>query len=290
MRELLNSIDPLLIRIATFIIVAIFLYVSTKKILNRFYPRLQEQDKWYSIKKLVMNTIYFIIFIIFIFTFSDRFEGFYTTLGLAGAGITFALREVIVSIAGWFAILFGDFFKVGDRILLGGIKGDVVDIGIFRTTLMEIGDWVNGDQYNGRIVRVANSFIFTSPVYNYSANFQFVWDEINIPIRFGSDVKLVRKILSDVADEVVGDVSIQAKEAWYEMRKKFKLEDAKLEHQIFMVFDDNWIEFSLRYVVDIKARRITKDGLFSRLLEEIEKNKNDIELASETFEMVGNQN
>ncbi len=72
--------------------------------------------------------------------FSDRVEGFYTTLGLAGAGITFALREVIVSIAGWFAIIFGDFFKVGDRILLGGIKGDVVDIGIFRTTLMEIGD------------------------------------------------------------------------------------------------------------------------------------------------------
>lgn len=289
MQELYNSIDPLFFRIAAFIFFAIFLYVSTKKILNRFYPVLQEQNKWYSVKKLVMNTISFIIFLIFIFTFSDRFEGFYTTLGLAGAGITFALREVIVSIAGWIAILFGDFFKVGDRILLGGIKGDVVDIGIFRTTLMEIGDWVNGDQYNGRIVRVANSFIFTSPVYNYSADFHFVWDEIHIPIRFGSDFKLARKILSNVADEVVGEISAQAKESWYNMRRNFKLEDAKLEHQIFMVFDDNWIELSLRYIVDIKTRRITKDELFTRLLEEIEKHEDSIELASETYEIVSNR-
>lgn len=287
MRELINAVDPIYMQIATFIVVAVFLYTFAKKILNRFYPVLQEQDKWYSIKKVVMNTIYVVIFLIFVFTFSDRFEGFYTALGLAGAGITFALREVIVSFAGWFAILFGDFFKVGDRVLLGGIKEDVIDLGVFRTTLMEIGDWVKSDQYNGRIVRVANSFIFTSPVYNYSASFQFVWDEISIPIRFGSDVKLVKEILSDVAEEVLGDVSKQAKEAWYDMRRKFKLEDAKLEHQVFMVFNDNWIEFSLRYVVDIKSRRVVKDALFTRLLEEIEVHKKAIQLASETFEIVG---
>ncbi len=287
MREFINSIDPIYIRIAIFLIIAILLYVSSKKILNRLYPVLQEQNKWYSIKKAVMNTIYGIIFLIFVFTFSDRFEGFYTTIGLAGAGITFALREVIISFAGWFAILFGDFFKVGDRVLLGGIKGDVIDLGILRTTLMEIGDWVNSDQYNGRIVRVANSSIFTSPVFNYSASFQFVWDEIYIPIRFGSDIKVVRNILNSVADEVVGNVSKQAKEAWYDMRKKFKLENAKLEHQTFMIFNDNWIEFSLRYIVDIRARRVTKDALFTRLLEEFEKHKGVIELASETFEIVG---
>ena len=233
-----------------------------------------------------MNTIYLLIFLVFIFTFGDKFQGFYTTIGLAGAGITFALREVIVSFAGWFAILFGDFYKVGDRVLLGGIKGDVIDLGILRTTLMEIGDWVDGDQYNGRIVRVANSFIFTSPVYNYSANFQFVWDEIHVPIRFGSDVKLARSIIKKVSDDVLGDVSSQAKDAWFEMRKHFRLEDAALENQIFLTFDDNWVTLSLRYVVDIKQRRTMKDVLFTNLLEELEKHHGSIELGSETIEMV----
>ncbi len=286
MRGVIDSIDPFYMRIVGVFIFSLVLYISAKKVLNKFYPILQEQNKWYFTKKIVMNTIYLIIFLIFVFTFSDRVSGVYTTLGLAGAGITFALREVIVSFAGWFAILFGDFFKVGDRVLLGGIKGDVVDLGVLRTTLMEIGGWVDGDQYNGRIVRVANSFIFTSPVYNYSAHFNFVWDEIHIPIRFGSDVGLVKRIINRVADEVLGDVSVQAKEAWYDMRKKFRLEDAALEHRVFMRFDDNWIEFSLRYVVDIRMRRTVTDLLYTRLLEEIFLYKDSIELASQTIELV----
>lgn len=286
MRDFIDNINPIYTRGAIFIIIAIFMYVAAKRVLNRFYPVLQEQNKWYFTRKIVMNTIYVLIFLIFVFTFSDQFQGLYTTIGLAGAGITFALREVIVSFAGWFAILFGDFFKVGDRVLLGGIKGDVIDLGILRTTLMELGDWVDGDQYNGRIVRVANSFIFTSPVYNYSANFQFVWDEITIPLHFGSDVNASRKILLDVANEVMGDVSVQAQEAWYEMRKHFRLEDSTLEPQTFMTFDDNWINLSLRYVVHIRKRRIIKDCLFTRILEELEEKKDIIELASQTIELV----
>lgn len=286
MREIIASVDPFYIRLIGVIVFSFLLYLSAKKMLNKFYPLLLEQDKWYFNKKIVMNTIYMIIFLIFLFTFSDRVSGVYTTLGLAGAGVTFALREVIVSFAGWFAILFGDFFKVGDRVLLGGIKGDVIDLGVLRTTIMEMGDWVQGDQYNGRIVRVANSFIFTSPVYNYSAHFNFVWDEIHIPIRFGSDVKLVKKIMNKVAEEVLGDVSALAKEAWYDMRRKFKLEDASLEHRVFMKFDDNWIEFSLRYVVDIKNRRTITDLLYTKLLEEILLYKDSIELASQTIELV----
>ena len=199
-----------------------------------------------------MNTLYLLIFLVIIVTFCNSFQGLYTTIGLAGAGITFALREVIVSFAGCFAILFGDFFKVGDRVLLSGIKGDVVDLGILRTTLMEIGDWVEGDQYNGRIVRVANSFIFTSPVYNYSADFPFVWDEIKLPIHFGSDVTLVRQILFEVADII--------KSLWY--------------------FDESYITFSLRYIVDIRERRITKDQLFTRLLQEMDLHKDDFKLAT----------
>ena len=65
--------------------------------------------------------------------------------------------------------------KPGDRVLLGGIRGDVIDISLLRTTLMELGEWVKGDQYNGRIVRVANSFVFKEAVLNYSADFPFLW-------------------------------------------------------------------------------------------------------------------
>lgn len=153
---------------------------------------------------------------------------------------------------------------------------------------MEIGDWVDGDQYNGRIVRVANSFIFTSPVYNYSANFNFVWDEIQVPIRFGSDVELVKRILLQAAEDVLGDIPAQAEEAWFEMRRRYKLEDAALQHQTFLKFDDNWITISLRYIVDMRRRRVRKDELYRKILQAFQQEEGRIQLASETLELVTN--
>ena len=99
----------------------------------------------------------------------------------------------------------GQLLPVGDRVQLGGIRGDVIDVGVLRTTLMECGHWVNGDLYNGRIVRVANWFVFKEPVFNYSGDFPFLWDEITVPVRYGADHRLARDIIERVVAEVVGE-------------------------------------------------------------------------------------
>ena len=186
---------PILVNVIYFLIFFLILYGIRRFALNRLYGRLKDSGHWYVARKVARWINNFILFVVFMSIFGRNLSGFSTAIGLAGAGITYALREVITSIAGWFAILFGDFFETGDRVLLGGIKGDVVDIGVLRTTLMELGEWVDGDQYTGRIVRVANSYIFNSPVYNYNADFEFLWDEIMIPLRFESDMNLAKKIL-----------------------------------------------------------------------------------------------
>ena len=218
--------------------------------------------------------------------FSDKLGGLTVALGVAGAGIAFALQEVIASFAGWFAISFAKFYKPGDRVQLGGIKGDVIDVGVLRTTLMEVGQWVNGDLYNGRVVRIANSFVFKEPVFNYSGDFPFLWDEITIPVKYGSDHKFAREMFRKISDDLLGDFSTRAKSAWDELVEKFLIENASVEPMITMVANDNWIEFTIRYVVDYKARRTTKDKLFTRILEEVDKNSDKIGLASATFQIV----
>jgi hypothetical protein len=205
--------------------------------------------------------------------------------GILGAGIAFALQEVVSSIAGWFAISFSNFFKTGDRIQLGGIKGDVIDIGILRTTIMEVGGWVNGDLYNGRVVRIANNFVFKEPVLNYSGDFPFLWDEITLPIRFGSDYDLARQLITEVVKETVSEYTEVAKKSWDELVKKYLIENAKVEPLISITVDENWVTFTIRYVVDYKSRRTTKDRLFARLLEEIEKNKDKISVASSSLDI-----
>lgn len=218
--------------------------------------------------------------------FSDRLGKMAVAFGVAGAGIAFALQEVIASLAGWVAISFGNFYNTGDRVQLGGIKGDVIDIGMLRTTLMEIGQWVNADLYNGRIVRVANSFVFKEPVFNYSGDFPFLWDEITVPIKYGSDYRLARELFQRVIIEVTGTYTEQAKVSWMALIQQYRVEPAELEPKVYLATNDNWMEFTLRYVVDYKMRRITKDRLFTRILEELEQTADAVTLASATFHLV----
>jgi small-conductance mechanosensitive channel len=219
--------------------------------------------------------------------FKDRLGGLTVAIGVAGAGIAFALQEVIGSVAGWIAISFGNFYSPGDRVQVGGIKGDVIDIGILRTTLMELGEWVNSDLYSGRIVRVANSFVFKQPVFNYSGDFPFLWDELRVPVQYGSDHRQVRRILQDIGAEISGEAFIaNVRSAWRRMLKKYLLENASVEPQVTLVLTDNWMEFTLRYVVDVKARRSTKDHLYQRILEEFDRAGDRARIASTTVQLV----
>ncbi len=151
---------------------------------------------------------------------------------------------------------------------------------------MEVGEWVSADLYSGRVVRVANRFVFKEPVFNYSGEFPFLWDEITVPVKYGSDHRMARKILEKIAIETVGDYRKKAHLAWMDFSKQFLLEDATVEPLISLVTNDNWMEFTLRYVVDFKVRRSTKDKLFSKVLDEFEKTEGKVKFASTTLQLV----
>ena len=259
-------------------------------VLVRFFQRslaryVKEPDTRYRVRKFIGIIGYLLGILLLGAIFSDRLGKLTVAFGVAGAGIAFALQEVITSIAGWVAVTLGHFYRTGDRIQLGGIRGDVIDIGLLRSTLMECGDWVRGDLYNGRIVRVANSFVFKEPVFNYSADFPFLWDEIVVPVRHGSDPILTRNILGGILEEVVGEYARHAKTAWDQVVKKYMIEPAKVEPMISLTADENWMQFTLRYVVDYKERRAKGDRIFSRILEEFEKTDGHVSVASSSMDI-----
>lgn len=245
--------------------------------------RLTDNNTRYQARKAITIASYLLALAILAVVFSNQLGGLTVAFGVAGAGIAFALQEVIASIAGWVAVSFGGFYRVGDRVELGGIKGDVIDIGILRTTVMQMGEWVHADQYNGRIVRVANSFVFKEPVFNYSGEFPFLWDEIAVPVHLTSDVATARGLIERVAKEVVGAYADAAEEAWEPMTRRYMIEKASVQPMVVMKFDANWIEFTLRYVVAYKARRITKDRLFERILLEINASGGLVQVAGATL-------
>lgn len=270
----------------TAILATIFIFFLAN-ILKRFITtHIKDNALRYRIRKTIAFIGFILTILVLANIFSDRIGRVTVVLGVAGAGIAFALQEVIASIAGWVAISFGSFYKTGDRVQLGGIKGDIIDIGILRTTLMECGEWVKSDLYSGRIVRIANSFVFKEPVFNYSGDFPFLWDEITVPVKYGSDYESARKILLAITEETVSDYTSFAKESWKELVSKYKIEDAKIDPAVTLSLNDNWIEFSIRYVIEYKRRRFTKDLIFTRILNEFAKTNGAVAIASTTLHLV----
>lgn len=278
--------DPTVGKIVIVVAGVVIINILARVTLRAFLGRIENTDNRYRLRKLVNAVGAVLSFILITVVFSKKLGNLTVAFGVAGAGIAFALQEVIASIAGWVAVSLGNFYSVGDRVQLGGIVGDVIDVGVLRTTLMEIGQWVKADLYNGRIVKVANSFVFKEPVFNYSGDFPFLWDEITVPVKYGSDYRLAREILQKIADDALGGLVPEAQKTWQGMVNKYRIEDARIEPMVTLIANDNWMEFTIRYVTDYKRRRSTKDILFTRILEEVDAAGGKVSLASTTFHLV----
>ncbi len=284
LREWLSN--PTVVRAITTVVGIVVIVLFARLIRTSISRYVSDTDSRYRLRKFITFLAYISVALMISLVFSDQLSGLTVAFGVAGAGIAFALQEVIASFAGWFAIHFAHFYKSGDRVEVGGIKGDVIDISFLRTIVMEIGEWVDGDLYTGRVVRVANSFVFKAPVYNFSGEFPFLWDEIKVPVKYGGDFKRARSILEEVAGRQLQDYADEAAKAWGQFSMQFRLDDALTSPIVTMVANDNWIEFTLRYVVDYKKRRTTKDLLFTEILDEFEKTEGAVQIASATFHLV----
>jgi len=272
-----------LVHIAFGVLVVLTVALLLRRTASRYVANSVER---YRVRKAITFLAYLAVLLIIIGAFSSRLATLGITLGVVGAGIALALQDVITSVAGWATISTGNVYKTGDRIQLAGVCGDVIDIGVFRTTLMEIGQWVKGDLYNGRIVRVANNAVFKEAVYNYSADFPFVWDEITLPVKYGGDYKLAGEILNRVATELLGEYVASAKATWKSVAKKYLIEEAQIEPMVTLAANDNWVEFTLRYITDYKLRRNTRHELFTRILKELDNTNGRVEIASGTYAIV----
>lgn len=220
-----------------------------------------------------------------------------TALALVTAGLAFALQQVITAIAGYFVILRGRTFNVGDRIVMGGVRGDVIALGFIQTRIMEMGQppsiqeqadpamWVQGRQYTGRIVTISNAQIFNTPVYNYSLDFPYLWDELRIPITYTADRKRAEAILLDVARHHTIAHQTLTKQALADLQRRYFLQSAELEPRVYYHITSNWLELTIRFIANVHGVRELKN----RMSREILKGFDDagIGIASTTFDIVG---
>lgn len=254
-----------------------------RKLIKKVLP---DTDIRYKSQKGIEILGYIFIALLTITYFTGKISDLTLAFGLLTAGITITLQELILSVAGSFYIFLVKVYKPGDRIEINGIKGDVIDIDSIYTTMMEIGEWVTSDNYSGRIVKLSNAFVFKGPIYNYSQDFPFVWDEFDLPIRYESDMEMAKSIIVDIASETLSEYVQQSVATWEEIVEKYYIEDANVAPTLAITMTDNWMKFNLRYIVDYKKRRHVKHVLNDKISKAIQQTEGAVKLASATIEIV----
>jgi small-conductance mechanosensitive channel len=207
-----------------------------------------------------------------------------TFFGLIGAGLAVALREPLLSIAARVAIFAGRIYDAGDRVQMGESSGDVIDIGFFYTRIMEIGNWIGGDQYTGRILQFPNAQIFGAGVFNYTRDFQYIWDEIPLNITYESNLQAATEIMLQAGNKYTEEFMKGAQQQLHRMQQYFLVPDFELKPQVYIKVTTNWVGLTMRYVVAPKKRRSAATFLYRAIFEQIQ-NRDDIEMGTDTMEI-----
>jgi small-conductance mechanosensitive channel len=219
-----------------------------------------------------------------------------TGLGIFSAGLAFALQRVVTALAGYVVIMRGNTFTVGDRITMGGVRGDVIALTFTQTKIMEMGQppavqgadpamWVRSRQFTGRIVTVTNDKVFDEPVYNYTREFPFIWEEMTVPIPYRADRRQAEAILLQSVAEHAAELDRESEPVRHAIEKRYFISVDDVTPRVFYRLTDNWLELTVRFVVREHGIRELKDAIARAVLAKFD--DASIEIASATYELVG---
>lgn len=271
-------------RVISTAILAVLLYVAVRLLEWGARQGIKDDRRRYTVNKVIRYGALSIFFISVTGIWAQRLQGFLLIMGATGAGLAIALSPVIVSMAGWILIIWTRLYQVGDRIQLGGVMGDVVDIGIIRTTLLEIGNWVDGDQMTGRIVTVTNAAVFKDPCFNYTQGSPFIWDEFMIPIAYGPAWTRAQTAILDTLNGYASETEQAARTAMNNLPGVALVGLPDVRPQTYITLTEHWMACRIRYVVEARIRRTVKHRLQTAVLSRLA--TENIEIASPALTVV----
>jgi small-conductance mechanosensitive channel len=263
------------------IVILVVLGAIRFAILKIVWRATEDPKSRYNWRRSVSFTIGFLTVILIGSVWVRALGQFGAFLGLLTAGLAIALKDPLTNIAGWIFILTRKPFGLGDRVQIGEHAGDVIDLRLFQFTLLEIGNWVDADQSTGRIIHLPNGIIFTQGQANYSAGFQFIWNEMPVLVTFESNWTKARDILQKIVSEHAEELSADAEKKIIEASKKYMIFYQYLTPIVYTAVKDSGILLTMRYVCDPRKRRVTEHEIWEDVLKTFAVNE-DIEFAYPT--------
>jgi small-conductance mechanosensitive channel len=250
-------------------------------VLRAVRKRFTEEWVGYRARKSATYATTIVGLIVVAWIWIDAFNDLPTFLGLVSAGIAIALADVLKNLAGWSYILSRRPFRVGDRIEVDGSRGDVVDIRLFRFSLMEVGNWVDADQSTGRLIHVPNGIVFTQSVANYTEGFEHIWYEVPVLVTFESDRTRTRALIEEAVRKHAPRVGSSVDRNIRETAQRYNIKVGALTPIVYLSVRDSGVLFTARFLLPTRKQRDIDQAIWTSILDAIDDEPN-VDLAYPT--------
>ncbi len=252
-------------------VVFFFVIVALERLVRlKFLTRIHSQNARYIAMKFFTGSVYIFTLLWILVQLTAQYPGILTSLAILGAGVAIALQDIFKDIVGWVVIMQKRLYTLGHRVTIGAYTGDVMDISLLTTTLLEVTNTVAPETARGgQVLAIPNAAVLTQPVLNYSAKSDYVDGEINLVFTFDSDITLLEELLRSILNEETQQYMERARRQTVGRLKHYYTSHEPQGSRVFFDPVATGIRASLRFPTPIGERRIVSTRLLKRILTEV---------------------
>jgi small-conductance mechanosensitive channel len=253
-------------KLLVFIGFALFLWVLARLAKRLIGQQIVDVNRRHAVRKGIGYGLSALLVLFGIALFADSLVGFGTVLGLILAGVAVALQDVLKSVVGWLYISARSGVEVGTRVEVGGVIGDVIDIGVLKTTVLEVGNLVFGRQSTGRLVTIPNFMMVSANVIISGIDNPFVWQEVQVTVPFESDWQRAERILREAGEDLHREIAPDLQPAFRRLEKRFAFKYGALTPIVYVTLGTYGVELTLRFLTPVRRRRGSEDRVSRAVL------------------------
>lgn len=267
-----------------FIAIALLLYAVFRLVRGALSDHIDDVNRRHILRKWLGYAYFLLVLALGVAIFADFLRGLGTVIAVLLAGVAIALQDVLKSVVGWLYLSSRSGIDVGSRVEVDGKTGDVIDVGVLKTTMLEVGNLVYGMQATGRLVTIPNyQMLSEATVISGSVN-PFVWQEVRVTITYESDWKRAEEILKAAGDELHAEIAPDLEQGFRRLERRYAFRYGTRTPIVYVTLGDSGVELTLRYMVHIRRRRGSEDRVSRLVLEALEREQ-EVVLAYPTYRM-----
>lgn len=257
----------ILIGFTIILAIALFgVYFATlmDQVVSRLNMDRRQTQSLYTVAHVTVRLVAFLLILLVIIGPPGQLGTF---LGLAGAGLTVALKDFIVGFMGWFVLMGKNGIRLGDWVEINGVTGEVVEIGPFHTVLLETGNWTDSGHPTGRRVTFTNSFAIEGHYFNFSTSGQWLWDELQLVLPAGRDPYPVVQEIQKKVSEATKEGAKQAEQEWRLATRSREMSSFSVDPAISIKPVVGGVEVAVRYITRASERYQLRAQLYQAAVE-----------------------